>query len=596
VSAKIKTFISKYWLFIILCLVSILPLLPASPLIQKVPPRDSGIFLYISSRMLKGAVLYRDIWDDKPPLIFIINAVGLWISRGSTWGVWALEAIGILAAVSMAFSILKKSLGNIAAALGIVSGLTLLLLTLHGGNYTEEYAIPFQFASLFFLIQAERKRSFWPAFACGISLGLLFFLRQNLIGVGAAIAIYLVFRGILNRSWLPIRQLAYIALGSVGICLVFLAYLALQGVLPEFWEDVFVFSLAYSNLGLVERIKSLTDTLHFFGQIPLLFISLPVWLLALFLFLLHGAGAIIKIIQNRWTGWIVLSVGILSLAAGLGGDLLPGSRGSLGLLQQAAIILGLALVALAILQLSGFFPRITLPRLENISYHLPPAAVSIIAIVVLWYPIEVIMVNLSGRSYLHYFMAICAVCTLLYAVLANQFQNLLGHFRVKIGNALLVSCWTVGIFLTLVYNPINSLQVFFTPDHDNQYLKTVRYIDANTQPEDKVLIWGAEPVINFLSDRDSPLRYPYLYPFYTINYQVKALTAELLKELQANKPLLIIYTGDTPFVNITSDHKCELPVQTLLLGMEKVYKLICRYFYYNGTVGPAGWKVYHLIE
>ena len=140
------------WLLVALCLLSVIVLLPASPLIQLTPPRDSGFFFYVGSRLLKGDLLYQTVWDDKPPIIFLINAFGLWISGGSRWGVWILELTGILAAIWMAFTILKKSFSRTAATLGIISGLSILLITLHGGNYTEEYAIPFQFACIFFLI------------------------------------------------------------------------------------------------------------------------------------------------------------------------------------------------------------------------------------------------------------------------------------------------------------------------------------------------------------------------------------------------------------------------------------------------------------
>src|SRR3954447_17879480 len=36
---------------------------------------DSGIFLYVGQRLLHGDVLYRDIADNKPPLIYWLNAL-----------------------------------------------------------------------------------------------------------------------------------------------------------------------------------------------------------------------------------------------------------------------------------------------------------------------------------------------------------------------------------------------------------------------------------------------------------------------------------------------------------------------------------------
>ena len=587
---------SDYWMIILLLLLSILALLPVSPIIQHIPPRDSGFFFYAGSRLLKGDLLYKNIWDDKPPMIFLINAFGLWISGGSRWGLWILELVSIWAAVWIAFTVLKGSFSQVAAILGIISGLTILLITLHGGNYTEEYAIPFQFACLFFLVQAEQKWGFWPAFACGIAQGILVFLQQSFISIGIAISLYLVLRSILSHSWKPFRQVVFIALGGLAVSSVFLAIMAVQGILPGFWDGAFVYGIVYSNLGLLEHLKALGETLQFFKTIPLLLILIPVWLLALFLLLWHAAKIIAGILKNRWTGWILLACGILSLAAGISANLLPGSRSGFGLLQQAAIALGVILTGLAILQLFNLLSRLALPALEKTTYTVSPASITIIAVTVFWYPIEVVMINLSGRSFLHYYMAICAVCAVLYAFLADQFQKAFHFAKPGKVNILLASVWVIGMALTLAHNPINTMRNFYTPGNGNNvWTEAVRYVVAHTQPDDEVLVWGSEPVVNFLSNRSSPVRYTYFYnTFYTEGYGGKTLSAELLNDLQTKKPVLIIYTGDTPFINITADHTCVMPVQPLPAGMEEVMKDICSNYYYSEDIGSYGWKVYHI--
>ena len=44
---------------------------------------DTVVFAYIAQRMLAGDVLFRDVWDHKGPLIFMLNALGLWLGGGS---------------------------------------------------------------------------------------------------------------------------------------------------------------------------------------------------------------------------------------------------------------------------------------------------------------------------------------------------------------------------------------------------------------------------------------------------------------------------------------------------------------------------------
>ena len=429
-------------------------------------------------------------------------------------------------------------------------------------------------------------------------MGILFFLQQNLVSVGIAISLYLVLRSIISHSLKSIRQLAVIALGAVVVLVLFLAVMAIQGILPGFWDGAFVYGLIYSNLGLMEQLKALGDTLQFFISIPLLLISLLVWFLAFILLLFHETGVLKKILLNRWTGWVLLAGGVLSFTAGMGGNLLPGSQGEMGLLQRVAVVLGVILTLLAFLQLIGLIPGLALSGMDKVTFRFSPDAAILLTIVFLWYPIEIIMVTLSGRSYLHYYMAICAICCVLYAFLADQICKLLVSWKITRINFLLAAAWFTGILLTLLYNPINTMQVMYAPEgaENNQIWNSVRYILGNTRPDDKVLVWGAEPVINFLSERSSPIRYTYVYTFYTKGYGGKARSAELLSEIQVNKPLLIIYTGDTPFVNIHPDQTCTLPSQHLLAGMENVMEAICDNYHYVGLVDSTDWKIYRLNQ
>src|SRR4051794_36108831 len=59
---------------------------------------DSGEYLVLGQRILAGDRLYVDIWGNKPPLIFYINAVGIKLSGGSPVGVLALCYVAIGAA------------------------------------------------------------------------------------------------------------------------------------------------------------------------------------------------------------------------------------------------------------------------------------------------------------------------------------------------------------------------------------------------------------------------------------------------------------------------------------------------------------------
>src|SRR5258707_15779134 len=86
--------------------------LPHSPTNMPYVWPDGGVFLYVAQRMLDGAALYRQVWDHKPPLVYYLNALGLWLTQGSRWGVWGIEALAVAAATLLSVQLLRRVFGT----------------------------------------------------------------------------------------------------------------------------------------------------------------------------------------------------------------------------------------------------------------------------------------------------------------------------------------------------------------------------------------------------------------------------------------------------------------------------------------------------
>src|SRR5512141_2880099 len=59
--------------------------------------RDQGFYVYIGDEIVHGRLPYADAWEGKPPAIFYLNALGIWLARGSRWGVWIIEVLFLVA-------------------------------------------------------------------------------------------------------------------------------------------------------------------------------------------------------------------------------------------------------------------------------------------------------------------------------------------------------------------------------------------------------------------------------------------------------------------------------------------------------------------
>src|SRR5689334_23537947 len=128
--------------------VSAVPIILSSAFWTQVPGRDSGVFLYVGSAILRGEVPYRDVWDHKGPIIYFIDALGLQLGGGSQWGVRLLEWMSLSVATLAGYDTMRRMFGIFPALCASALWIFSLVVLLQGGNFTEEYALPLQFGAL----------------------------------------------------------------------------------------------------------------------------------------------------------------------------------------------------------------------------------------------------------------------------------------------------------------------------------------------------------------------------------------------------------------------------------------------------------------
>jgi hypothetical protein len=243
---------------ILLAVLGVIVLLIFFPLAPSVtfPNHDSGVFLYSGSQILKGKLPYIDFWDHKGPLIYYLNAVGLWITHGSQWGVWFLEFGFLVFSVLFCFLTVSQISNKKAAFLSNLywlAGLSLLI----PGNLTEEYNLLFQFLSIWFFWQWIRtgKKSFLVLI--GLTTVSGFLLRPNLIGEVLAIIIIITILSLWERKFKKgIIDLLFIGLGITVILGIVIFYFWITGVLNEAVFTIFSYNFSYSSSTLAQRFNA----------------------------------------------------------------------------------------------------------------------------------------------------------------------------------------------------------------------------------------------------------------------------------------------------------------------------------------------------
>lgn len=243
----LNDFVKRIMTLALVLILTLYTLLPHSPLNMSYASRDSGVFLYSGLRILNGDFPYLDFWDHKPPVIFYINALGLWLGQQSRWGVWYLEFTSIFLAAYLGFRLVQKHFGSVPAIFSMVLWMQSLPSMNFGGNIPTEYTLPLQFFCLWLaddIDQHPKQHLRW--FIMGSISTIVFFTKQNAIGISLAILLYFTIKWLKEgdrQKW--IKNSMWYLFGSGLVTTGMIIFFLEKGAFSEFWSASFEYNFLY---------------------------------------------------------------------------------------------------------------------------------------------------------------------------------------------------------------------------------------------------------------------------------------------------------------------------------------------------------------
>lgn len=478
---------SKPSSLIIFLFTAVIILLGRMPVITAPPwDIDEGIYATIGQALRSGELLYVDVWDNKPPGIYFLYD---FISRfSSSYTAPRYVATFFLILTSGALFYLAKRVYSGSTALwvlGVFSFLAIVpLLETHISNAEIFFLLPTTLAVLLtFLIEFKSWSRRWYL-GVGALLGVGFLFKTLVVFDGLAILSLLIFKYGLQS----LKDLRLIILGGLLVLIVPAVYLVSGGLTDDFIRAAFLNNFGYVKDG---------------NQTTVSFID----------------------ISNP-----VITVGGKILALGL-----------------------------AIWTIRRRFRSKVTP----------------ITLFYLWLVWTIFGALLSGRPYLHYLIASMGAATLLIPTLVGSVWP-----WSKIRDLSLRS-WAQGLgvvaalSLALILGFGGKIQLIVgTPElaryaegyYSNAYfylsgqisqktyfdfygepvtlnLKLRDYVLENTNPTDRIYIWGNAPWVYFLTGRQPAAKYVVAYHLTF----VKEAMVETLNELTANPPELVIVTNEPSY-------------------------------------------------
>jgi hypothetical protein len=247
---------------------------------------QAGIAAGIGWRLNQGETLYLDVWENKGPLYYLINALGV---RLDYWhGVYVLELIALVAGAVLMYRLARMLLNPWLASVAATVALTQLAKTLVGGDLVEEWAIPLQALAALAAFRAVTEMGTRPVrrgLALGLTIGGLFALRPNLVAFAGVAALGLALYLAKSRAWSRLWRLAGTALAACAAVLGALGvWLAADGALGAALEAAY-FDVVHWQHSPEELEASSWKMLGF---------ASPAVLMALGLFGLGVAGLVVR--------------------------------------------------------------------------------------------------------------------------------------------------------------------------------------------------------------------------------------------------------------------------------------------------------------
>ena len=209
---------------------------------------DPAIFKQMGLALLRGKTLYVDYFDNKGCILYLIQALGLWL--GGDFFILIMQAISLTITLLIWDKILALYRNERDRLICLGFALTLLLCFYQDGDLTEEWCLPFaSYPILVYFRALKSDKGINPInmFVVGICFGIIAFIRINNAAPFLGFIAYYWIQLLINKSYKKLFQSIFLFL--IGLCII-AATCILYFYLKAGWHgvDEMVYAIFTSNI------------------------------------------------------------------------------------------------------------------------------------------------------------------------------------------------------------------------------------------------------------------------------------------------------------------------------------------------------------
>ena len=251
---------------------------------------DANAFFSVGKGIFNGLVPYKDLFEQKGPLLYLIYGIGYLISNKTFHGVFILEVISLtifLYYIHKVFSLYFDKKYSLVLLPALTMMMSISIFFFHGGS-CEEFCLSFIGISLYYYIRhfKEKELTNKEIFINGLLAGLVLITKYTLLGFWIAFCLFICINYLKKKEFKKIIKFCSLfLLGMIIPFIIVLIYFFINKGVKEFINVYFIFNI--TSYGSEEKYGIIRKIIEIFKYIYSLLMKLkPLALLVIISFVL----------------------------------------------------------------------------------------------------------------------------------------------------------------------------------------------------------------------------------------------------------------------------------------------------------------------
>ncbi|MEJ6400178.1 hypothetical protein [Nicoliella lavandulae] len=216
---------------------------------------DGNTMFTVGKGLWHGLMPYRDLFDQRGPLIYLMNSFAALISYRTFLGVYLFEAITIFFDIVFAYQIINLKFKTPIAYAASLAFIPIVFNSYYfeNGELPESLLMPLLLSLIYSILKSNGKLpSNWQLYGQGIALALVFWTKYSLIWPWVAFFGLVAIQSIHQHDWHELwRRFKMGGLGFLSISGPLIIFYGIMGALVDLFKVYFFINIHfYPSSGL----------------------------------------------------------------------------------------------------------------------------------------------------------------------------------------------------------------------------------------------------------------------------------------------------------------------------------------------------------